>query len=62
QEQQTLLEKNNAIERNFKRWEVLGVALPFNDFVGKDYEEESNYLKDWIVDRMAWMDGEIMSW
>ena len=62
EEQQATLKKNNAINRNFKRWEVLGVALPFNSFVGKDYEAESNYLKDWISNRVAWMDGEIMSW
>lgn len=60
--QQAILKKDNAIERNFKRWEVLGIALPFNSFVGKDYESESNYLKDWISNRAAWMDGEIRSW
>lgn len=60
--QQAQLKKDDAIARNFQRWKVLGVSLPFNSFVGKDYEEESNYLKDWINDRVAWMDGEISAW
>ncbi|MEM6699618.1 MAG: CotH kinase family protein, partial [Bacteroidota bacterium] len=38
EEQQATLNKNDAIDRNFQRWQVLGVALPFNSFVGKDYE------------------------
>ncbi|MEM1326109.1 MAG: CotH kinase family protein [Bacteroidota bacterium] len=57
-----LLEQNNAIDRNFERWDVLGVGLPFNSFVGKDYEEELAYLKDWLEDRVAWMDSEIGRW
>jgi hypothetical protein len=57
-----ILRRNEAIDRNFERWDVLGVPLPFNSFVGKDYEEELDYLKEWLEDRVAWMDGEIGGW
>ncbi|MEM9886630.1 MAG: CotH kinase family protein [Bacteroidota bacterium] len=61
-DQESFLESNDAINRNFKKWEVLGVALPFNSFVGKDYAAEREYLKDWIQQRLNWLDGEIGSW
>jgi hypothetical protein len=30
-----------------------------NEFIGGSYLEEINYLKDWISNRLVWMDGEI---
>lgn len=53
------LNKANAIDRNFKKWEILGVYVWPNNFVGNTYEEENQYLKDWIKDRLSWMDGAI---
>lgn len=61
-DRQAILTRNNAIERNFKRWDVLGVSLPFNDFVGEDYESEIDYVKNWMRQRLSWMDGEIARW
>ncbi|WP_044129428.1 CotH kinase family protein [Rudanella lutea] len=43
--------------RNFTRWPVIGTQLWPNDFVGKTYEDEVNYLKDWVTKRLAWLDG-----
>jgi hypothetical protein len=54
-----LLQENGGIERNYAKWPVIGVPLPFNSFVGATYEEEIQYTKDWISDRINWMDGEI---
>lgn len=54
-----LLEENGALERNYDKWNVLGVPLPFNSFVGATYEEEVQYVKTWITDRIDWMDGQI---
>jgi uncharacterized MAPEG superfamily protein len=47
-----------AQERNFKRWPVLGVAVTCNHFVGNTYEEEVNWLKNWIKGRIAWIDKQ----
>ena len=56
------LESNGMIDRNFSRWPVLGVALPFNSYVGASYEGEITYVKNWCESRFDWMDQEISSW
>lgn len=43
--------------RNFQKWDVLGVAIWPNEFVGITYESEVEYLRTWLLDRMAWMDN-----
>ncbi|RAV99579.1 CotH kinase family protein [Pseudochryseolinea flava] len=43
--------------RNFKAWPVLGRHIWPNDFVGATFEQEINYLKGWIEDRMSWIDA-----
>lgn len=58
----TYLASNGVIDRNFTRWPVLGEKLPFNNFVGNSYEEEIDYVKDWIQQRATWMDSEIQGW
>jgi CotH kinase protein/Secretion system C-terminal sorting domain len=45
--------------RNFKRWAILGNPVWPNKFVGKTYLEEVNYLKSWLTQRIAWIDGEV---
>ena len=45
-----------AVPRNFRRWPVLGEYIWPNSFVGMDYPEEEEYLRTWIIDRLAWMD------
>ena len=52
-----ILEDNNAIERNFDRWPILGEQIWPNEFVGNNYEEEINYLKTWINRRLAYIDN-----
>lgn len=48
----------DAIERNFELWPILGVYVWPNYFVGNTYEEEKDYLKAWINERMLWMDNQ----
>lgn len=48
-----------AVQRNFERWPILGEYIWPNYFVGNTYEEETDYLKNWIVERMNWMDANI---
>lgn len=49
-----------AVVRNFSRWPILGKYVWPNYFVGNTYEEELDYLKDWIVSRVNWMDANVM--
>ncbi|MFN8354049.1 MAG: CotH kinase family protein [Spirosomataceae bacterium] len=49
---------NEAQVRNFQRWNILGQYVWPNYFVGKSYLEEVNWLKDWIRQRLAWLDEQ----
>ena len=43
--------------RNFDQWPVIGEYVWPNDFVGPTYESEINFLKNWLFERLTWMDG-----
>ena len=58
----TYLEENGAIDRNFEKWPIIGEAVEFNSFVGNSYEEEVQYVTDWISQRIDWMDSQIQIW
>ena len=49
-----------AINRNFARWPLLGTYVWPNYYVFDTYEEEIDYLKSWTLDRLVWMDQEIL--
>ncbi|RLD55865.1 MAG: spore coat protein CotH [Bacteroidetes bacterium] len=51
----TILEEPQ--QRNFLKWDILGVYIWPNVFVGETYEEEIDYLKSWTADRINWMDS-----
>ena len=57
----TILEKAGAIDDNFKTWNILGAYIWPNNFIGNTYDEENNYLKNWIQNRVTWLDGAINS-
>lgn len=48
-----------AQQRNFQRWTILGTYVWPNNFVGATYAEEVNYLKTWLTDRANWMDANM---
>lgn len=50
---------SQAQTRNFERWPILGVYVPFNRFVGDTYEAEIAYLQDWLTTRLQWLDEHI---
>ena len=58
-----LLEENlkisNAAKNNFSKWQVLGEYVWPNDYIGDSFDDEINYLKDWTVNRLEWLDKEI---
>ena len=43
-------------ERNFERWPVLGERVWPNFYVGNTYQQEVGYLRQWVIDRLGWMD------
>jgi hypothetical protein len=49
-----------AVDRNFSRWPILGEYVWPNYFIGETYEEEVDYMKDWITDRLDWIDANIV--
>mgnify|MGYP000742991273 CR=1 FL=1 len=49
-----------AQERNFERWPILGSDVWPNYYIGITYEDEVNYLKQWITDRFIWMDSQLL--
>jgi hypothetical protein len=55
------LTKAGSIDANFMKWPILGTYVWPNNFVGTSYFEEKNYLKDWISDRLTWLDSNINS-
>jgi len=48
-----------AIDANFGTWNILGTYVWPNNFVGNSHDEEINYLKNWINERLNWLDGAI---
>ena len=55
------LKISNAAKNNFSKWLVLGEYVWPNDYIGNSYDDEISYLKDWIVNRLEWLDTEINS-
>jgi hypothetical protein len=49
----------DASERNFDRWDILGKYIWPNEFIGATYEEEIDYLTNWTMERLAWLDANI---
>lgn len=55
----SLFESSGSREANFRRWQILGEYVWPNNFIGGSYPDEINYLKDWISNRLSWLDREI---
>jgi len=48
-----------AIDRNSQAWPRWGVWVWPNKHVAESFDDEVSYLKQWIHDRLAWMDKEL---
>lgn len=46
-----------AESRNTQAWPRWGVRVWPNYYVSDSYEDEINYIKDWLVRRLSWLDG-----
>ncbi len=45
--------------RNYNRWNVLGQYLWPNYYIGATWQDEVDFLRQWTLDRLAWMDNNI---
>jgi len=53
----SLLEEPQA--RNFNRWRILGRYIWPNWYIARTYQEEIDWMKGWLADRLTWMDGAV---
>ncbi|MBT3611894.1 MAG: hypothetical protein HN522_03000 [Flavobacteriales bacterium] len=50
---------NDAQQRNFQQWPTLGAYVWPNYYVGNTYQDELNFFKTWIGDRLIWIDNNL---
>ena len=50
---------DEAQVRNFDRWSILGSYVWPNWFIAQTYQEEINWMKGWLEERLTWMDAQI---
>ena len=50
---------NDAQQRNFQRWNILGIYVWPNYYVGNTYQDELTFFKTWIGDRLVWIDNNL---
>ena len=53
-----VLTMNGAEARNSQAWPRWGVYVWPNRYVASDFNDEVAYLKQWLTDRISWMDGK----
>lgn len=50
---------DEAQQRNFKKWHIIGHYVWPNYYVGESYEDEIDYLKTWTLNRLQWLDDNL---
>lgn len=55
--EQTVALVGDAAKRNFTKWPIQGTYVWPNPFVGNTYTEDVNYMKDWMLRRLTWIDS-----
>ena len=55
-----VIELGSSVDRNFSKWPILGTYIWPNYYVFETFDQEINYLKSWISDRLNWMDSQIL--
>ncbi|WP_273566047.1 CotH kinase family protein [Maribacter halichondriae] len=48
-----------AIDKNFGKWNILGSYVWPNNYVGISYNDDLGYFREWITNRLIWLDGSI---
>ena len=54
-----VLTSHNAEQRNSEAWPRWGQYVWPNYYIADNYQDEVNYLKQWLSDRIAWMDNKL---
>jgi hypothetical protein len=49
----------DAQVRNFQRWPILGQYVWPNWYIGQTYEDEVNWMHNWLMQRTAWIDAQM---
>ena len=49
----------DAVERDQEVWHTIGVNVGYNYYVGETWAEERGWLRDWVLERAAWMDENL---
>ena len=47
--------------RNFTKWNILYTYVWPNNYVGGSFANEVTYLKNWVRDRISWMNAQIQT-
>ncbi len=55
----TVLTSHGAESRNSQAWPRWGEYVWPNYYVAYDFQDEVDWLKQWLVDRIAWMDQQL---
>ena len=55
----SVLTSHDAVLRNSEAWPRWGEYVWPNYYVADNYQDEVAYLKQWLMDRIAWMDGKL---
>ena len=46
-------------KRNFEQWPILGEYVWPNAYIGKTYQDEIDFLKEWLTGRLEWIDENL---
>ena len=55
----TVLTSHGAESRNSQAWPRWGQRVWPNYYIAKDFNDEVAYIKQWLHDRIAWMDQQL---
>ncbi len=50
-----------AQKRNFERWPILSTTIHPNWFLAESYKGEVDWMRDWIAQRLAWIDAQFVA-
>jgi len=53
-------ELSEAQVRNYQRWPILGQYVWPNWYIGQTYADEVNWMKQWTIGRLAWIDSNYL--
>ncbi len=54
-----LITSHGALERNSQAWPTWGEWVWPNYYISTSYDDEIRYMKEWLVERIAWMDSKL---